>query len=177
MTSLGVFFALTCSAAAQNPSGNQEYLILATARTSTMQEELDQAARRGFRVKTAAPKGDEIVVCLERDAQGAPHRYLLLATSRTSTMQRELSQAGARGFRVLPQTAMQKGDEIVVLLEQSAPEGQRYEYRLLATQRTSTLEKELNEASRDGFVLKEILNRDENVAIMERRVPENSTAN
>ncbi len=76
--------------------------------------------------------------------------YRLLATKRSSTMQKELNVAAAEGFRFL---AVMKGetgfagDEIVsILVRDSAAPAARYEYRLLATSKTSTMQKELQEA-------------------------------
>jgi len=41
---------------------------------------------------------------------------------------------------------------VVVILERSAAAETAYEYKLLATARASTMQKELNEAGRAGFV-------------------------
>ncbi len=72
-------------------------------------------------------------------------------------MQRELQQCADAGYEYLGQTVFATafaGKEVVLIL-------QRYEtqpasksvYRLLATSLTSTMEKELNEAGKDGFQL------------------------
>jgi hypothetical protein len=84
-----------------------------------------------------------------------PIEYRLLATNKTSTMQKELSEAGAAGFLYSGQTIYNSafgGREVVVILERSAAAETAYEYKLLATARTSTMQKELNEAGRAGFV-------------------------
>ena len=70
-------------------------------------------------------------------------RYLLLATSKTSTMQNELNQAAAAGYRVLV-ASRTGGGELGVLLEKLAEPPELYEYLLLATQRTKTMQKELD---------------------------------
>ncbi|MEJ7713263.1 MAG: hypothetical protein WKF84_26310 [Pyrinomonadaceae bacterium] len=44
----------------------------------------------------------------------------------------------------------------------------RYEYRLLATSRTSTLQKEVSEAESDGYTLVGLVGRGENMVIMEK---------
>src|SRR5262245_9536024 len=119
---------------------NQQYLVLATNRTSTMQTELDIAAKQGFRVVSGMAGDDEIIYLLERVPQPAePYRYRLLATERTSTMEGELNMWGRAGYRFLPQTTLHKGSEIILLMEGDPElEGQRFEYQLLATHRTST---------------------------------------
>ncbi len=79
-------------------------------------------------------------------------RYLLLATKKTSTMQKELDEAAALGFRIVVGSPT-SGTEIALLLERVAPPVNAYTYRLLATTRTSTMQKELDEATPDGFRL------------------------
>jgi hypothetical protein len=148
---------------------NQQYLVLATQRTTTMQKEVDVATDQGFRVIAGLPHGDEVVLLLDRLPQGAnAYSYRLLATNRTSTMEKELNQAGRDGFRFIPQTTVEKGDEVLVIMEREAKSTQRYEYKLLATNRTSTLQKELNEAHQEGFVLKGTFSRGETMAVLER---------
>ena len=64
----------------------------------------------------------------------------------------ELDQAAAMGFRVVMGSPT-SGAELAVLLERSEDGTEPYEYRLLATTRTSTMHKELNEAGSEGFRL------------------------
>ena len=77
-----------------------------------------------------------------------PDKFLLLATSRTGTMEKELNDAGALGYRFAGtqggETAF-GGREVVVIMTLD-PEGRRYRYFLLATSRTGTMQKEMNEA-------------------------------
>jgi hypothetical protein len=139
-----------------------EYRLLATNRTSTMEKEMNQAAADGFRFEgvmggETAGGGAEMVVIMSRkpEAGGARYEYRLLATTKTSTMQKELNAAGEAGFLYTGQTIYNSafgGREVVVILER--PDGAKtaYEYKLLATTRTSTAQKELNEAGRAGFV-------------------------
>jgi hypothetical protein len=139
-----------------------EYRLLATNKTSTMEKEMNQAAAEGFRFEGAmggdtAGGGNEMVVIMSREpaADGPRYNYKLLATNKTSTMQKELSEAGAAGFIYSGQSIYNSafgGREVVVVLERSAAAETAYEYKLLATARTSTMQKELNEAGRAGFV-------------------------
>lgn len=149
-------------AALANPqtvlSGAQryEYRVLATKRTGTMQKELNEAAAAGYRFM-GVMKGDtsfggsEVVSVLVRE-QGETkprYEYKLLATNKTSTMQKELQEAGDAGFEYKDQTI---GGEVLVILERDrdAPVV-RYEYRLLATKKTGTMQKELQEVGDQGF--------------------------
>lgn len=149
----------------QEPAGGgYEYRVLATSRISTMEREMNEAAAEGYRFQSAmggetAFGGSELVSMMMRGPASAGGRfsYRVLATSRTSTMEEEMREAGAEGYDYRGQTVFGTlfgGDEVVVVMERDnqAP-GARYDYRLLATNRTSTMENELNDAGRDGFAI------------------------
>ena len=166
---------------------DQRYVLLATQRTSTMQAELDEVALKGFRVLMGSPtSGTEMVLLLERVAQPPDtYSYPLLATTRTGTMQKELAEAAREGFRLLPQTMLAKAgsgasrilfgggrdrgpEEVVVILERPPKPEKLYQYKLLATSRTSTLQKEMTDSEADGFVLVGLVSRGEHMVIMEK---------
>ena len=154
---------------------DQHYLLLAATRTSTMQEELSEAAALGFRIVVGSPtSADEMVILLERVATPPDvYSYQLLATTNTNTMQEELDEAASRGFRLLPSTMISKssmwgGDELVMVLERSPGEVLRYEYRLLATSRTATLQNEVTQARAEGFDIRGLVSRGEHIVIMGR---------
>lgn len=166
------------SAVAQNKlkiDPESRYLLLSTVKTSTMQKELDEASAQGFRIISSASSCNqsEMVLFLERVTE-APntYKYRLLATTRTSTMEKELNQVAQEGFRLLPRTITAKEgfltNEIVSVLELAPKSTKRYQYRLLATSRTSTLQKEVSQAEGDGFVLVGLVGRGENMVIMEK---------
>ena len=139
-----------------------DYRLLATSRTSTMEKEMNQAADAGFVFGgvmggESAMGGKEVIVVMTKDtdAPAANKKYTLLATSRTGTMQKELQQAGDEGYEYCGQTVFESafgGREVAVILERSAgTKAKRIEYKLLATTRTSTMEKELRQAGDAGF--------------------------
>jgi hypothetical protein len=139
-----------------------EYRVLATSKTSTMEKEIQDAAAAGFRFAgtmggETAFGGNEVVVLMTK-AGTAPARYeyRLLATSKTSTMQRELQDAAAAGFDFKGQSVFSStfgGREVVVILERDRESAtrDRWEYRLIATSKTSTMQRELSQAGGDGF--------------------------
>lgn len=152
-----------------------KYKLLATTKTSTMQKELDEISAQGYRILVGSPTSNaEMAVFLSRDTTSEePYKYKLLATTRTGTMQKELNEAADGGFRLLPRTMIAKqqiigGVEIVVIMEKPAKVTKMYEYKLLATSRTSTLQKEVSEAQAAGFVIVGMVSRGEHMVIMER---------
>ena len=158
----------------------QRYLLLATTKTSTMQKELTEVAEKGFVIQMGSPtSASEMALFLERTAEPPDtYTYKLLATTRTGTMQKELAQAAEEGFRLLPRTMISKkqimgGAEVVVVLERPPKVEKLYQYRLLATSRTGTLQKEVAEAQAEGYVLVGMVSRGEHMVIMEREDPEN----
>jgi hypothetical protein len=162
-----------------------EYRVLATSKTSTMQSEMQAASRVGFRYGgvmggETSFGGSEVVVVMVKDGTPQRYDYRLLATNKTSTMQKEMQDAGDAGYEYLGQTVFKSafgGSEVVVILERerTSPSNTRHEYRLLATKKTTTLQKELSDAGAQGFafvgmtVADTALGGTEVVAILRRR--------
>lgn len=179
------------SSSSVQAAGQHDYLLLATNRTSTMETEMQEAADQGYMFGgvmggETSFGGNEVVVVMKRSMTNRNSRYdyRLLATSRTSTMQREIQQAGDAGYVYKEQTVFNTtfgGDEAVVILERDNEHraDTRYQYRLLATKRTSTMQDELSEAGRVGFELVGVtvssttFGGDEVVAILKRPVAAN----
>jgi hypothetical protein len=173
---------------ARSQAPQVEYRVLATTKTSTMEEELNEAAEAGFRFQAfmggeTAFGGDEVVAVLVRKGAGAQRfAYKLLATTKTSTMQQELQETADMGFEYRGQSVFSSffgGDEVVLVLERDKDaEPSRFEYSLVATSKTATLQKELAAAALAGFevvgltVSKTAIGGSELVAITRRpRVP------
>jgi hypothetical protein len=140
-----------------------EYRLLATNKTSTMEKELNQAADAGFRFEgvmggETSFGGKEVVSILSR-APGAEtrarYRYKLLATNKTGTMQKEMAEAAAAGFVYRGQTVTESmfgGREVIVIMERDRDTtGAQVEYKLLATNKTGTMQKELSAAAAAGY--------------------------
>ena len=163
-----------CVAVKAQDTENLQYKLLATTRTSTMQKEINETAAQGYRIIVGAPtSGSEMALFLAKEGTVAqPYQYKLLATTRTGTMQKELNEAAEGGYRLIPSTMIAKAGflsaEIVMVLEKSPNSTQRYEYKLLATSRTSTLQKEVTEAKNEGYLIVGMVSRGEHMVVMER---------
>jgi hypothetical protein len=130
-----------------------------------MEKELNEAADAGYSFLSvmggeSAFGGKEVVLVASKIVGGegaATKTYKLLATKKTSTMEKELQEMGAEGFDYRGQTVFDStfgGRETAVILERdSATSAKRFQYRLVATSKTSTMQKELREAGVAGFRL------------------------
>jgi len=140
---------------------DRSYRVLATSKTSTMQKEMQEAGSAGYRFVAVmggetAGGGKEVVVLMEKVKDDAnTYSYRLLATNRTSTLQKELQDAADAGYMVVGQTVFESllgGKETAALLQKDgAAIGSRFEYKLLATSKTSTMEKEIRELAELGY--------------------------
>jgi hypothetical protein len=137
-----------------------EYQVLATSKTSTMEKEMNEAGALGFKFAAVMGGetgfgGKEVVVLMQKggDVKGN-FRYKLLATSRTSTMQKEMTAAATDGYDYVGQTVFEStfgGEEVVSIVERGAQATSAFVYKLIATSKTSTLQKEANELGGEGF--------------------------
>ena len=154
----------------QNPSASTqeaakvefEYKLLATNRTSTMEKEMNEAAGAGYKFaevisgETFFGGSEALVVMIRRKDEDhkARYEYKLLATTKTGTMQKELQEAGDAGFEHRGQSVFKKtlGTEVMVILERDRDAKPKlWEYKLLATKKTSTMQKEIMEAAAAGY--------------------------
>ena len=125
-----------------------------------MERQLNEAAEQGFRFSAVMGGetefgGKEVVSVMSRSA-GVPARfaYRLLATNRTSAMEKEMQEAAKEGYEYKGQTIAETvfgGQEVIVIMERDKDSMARSEYHLVATTRTSTLQKELGDEGRAGF--------------------------
>ena len=153
--------ALTLSVSAPLLAQNRTYKVLATSKTSTMQKEMQESGDAGYRFVAVmggetAVGGKEVVVLLEKsDEHPGPYSYRLLATNKTSTLRKELQEAADAGFAVVGQTVFESafgGKETAAILQKGgAAASVRSEYKLVATSKTSTMEKELRELAEAGY--------------------------
>src|SRR6266480_2228735 len=139
-----------------------EYKLLATNRTSTMEKEMNEAAGAGYKFaevisgETFFGGSEALVVMIRRKDEDhkARYEYKLLATTKTGTMQNELQEAGDAGFEHRGQSVFKKtlGTEVMVILERDREAKPKlWEYKLLATKKTSTMQKEIMEAAAAGY--------------------------
>jgi len=110
---------------------------------------------------------------------GSSFEHRVLATNKTSTMEKELNEAAEAGFQfqsVMGGDSAFGGKEVVVVMSRADQRSAgRFAYKLLATSKTSTMQKELSDAGAHGFdlvgmtVAQTAVGGDEIVAILRRK--------
>lgn len=157
---VSLFCLLAASAGTAFAQDATDYRVLATSKTSTMQKEMQEAADAGFRFVSVMGGetsfgGKEVVVLMQKVPAAGRYEYRLLATNKTSTMQKELQEAADAGFEFVGQTVFESlfgGKEVASILERrEGASQQKWEYKLIATKKTSTLQKELQELGAETF--------------------------
>jgi hypothetical protein len=79
--------------------------------------------------------------------------FVILSTKRIQTMEKELGEMGKKGYHVLYGAPTNQVDMALLLTKNEPADRPAFEYKIVATSRISTMEKELNEAGLAGFRL------------------------
>ena len=129
------------------PSGEREFRIAVTGRTSTLEKEITQAAAEGFRVIAA---GGFLTVLMEREPASTPppEDYRVIAMRRVGTAERELQEAGAEGFRIA--VVPDHSQEGVFVLHRTPATSERFTYQI-ARLKPKTANEQLLQANAAGF--------------------------
>jgi uncharacterized glyoxalase superfamily protein PhnB len=102
-----------------------------------------------------------LLICLAVTTVGAAdlqkYDYRLLKIQKVSTMEQEMNEAAADGFAF--QALLERnGQQLMLVMEKALDEKARgnKKYKLLSTSKTSTMQKELQEAGEAGFKILEM---------------------
>lgn len=98
-----------------------------------------------FAAALCAPAQDKVPV-------DGDQNYLVLSTKKLSTMEKELDEVAAKGFRVLYGAPTQQYD-MALFLERLGKDEEPFQYKVLATMRNKTMEKEMNALAIQGYRL------------------------
>lgn len=191
LESFTVFYQAAILSRAQPAEGavKYEYKLLATRRVSTLEKELEGAAGEGYEVRgvMSAGKpyiGSEIVLVLERlignKNRSFQYRILSSANGQEGKVNDHLQKAVSEGYR--PVKVIRNidvglgvfvgagGPVFLIILSRNAEvqavSADAPEYKVLETTRISTLEKEINQAAKEGYRLS--LSSMGNVVLMAR---------
>ena len=151
-------------------SSKIEYKFLATKKVATMEEEMNAAAKEGFRYHSSSPGLLTLMIRDTTEKNTKQHyEYKLLATLRTDTMQKEMQEMGEIGFNYLSTSSGLGGVTTLFERDLEKPAGtDQKEYKLLAAVTDSTTEKELTESMSSGFQFRDITRIGEFIVILDR---------
>jgi hypothetical protein len=156
----GFFVAVAALYATE--AARYDYKTLATSKTSTMEKEMNEAAQAGFVFMSVmggetAFGGKEVLVVMGRSASPKQMAYKLIAANKTSTLEREMQESAQEGFEYKGQTVFESafgGREVSVIMERDKAVAPRNSvYKLIATSKTSTMQKELADSGGEGYQL------------------------
>lgn len=123
---------------------------------------------------SASAQNRTTTAAAERVKVDADQSFLILSTKKIKTMEKELDEAAAKGFRVLYGAPTITFDMSLFLRRLENGE-KPYTYKILATQRNKTMQKELNELAAQGYrvlprtiIFKQGLLVSEMLTVMER---------
>ena len=171
---LGPKFAATAILGRQvngsSPAAGREYKFLGTSKVSTMEREINQAAKEGYRLYFCASTLIALMYKEPGVSGPAPFEYKLLATHKTGTMQKELSEHGRLGYKYLATTSG-LGGLTTVLERDLRPEEKesRRNYKLIATRREKTTQTEITDALAAGYQLLDLTTVGEFIAVLGRK--------
>lgn len=110
----------------------------------TIQDETNQAAARGYRVLLLwGDKDNPQVLTTRKQTADPPPQYLLL-----DSKEEVLNRAGSQGYRFVRRGLTM---DFLAVMEKPAGPVTPFEYRILKTRRTSTMENEIHQASVEGW--------------------------
>jgi hypothetical protein len=160
------------SRSAENPGaemGLREYRFLGARKVSTMEKEMNQAAKDGYRFFNSSPG---LLVLMARDPrtkeQKQQYEYKLLATIKAATMEKEMQEQGQKGFSYHATSSGMGGLTTVFERDLAATSGGQREYKLFTTLRDVTTQRELGEAVAGGYRLLDVTTVGKFVVVLDR---------
>jgi hypothetical protein len=174
------------SSASDGSAGDQppDKLVFSGKNTNKLQVQMNEAAAQGYRFTSVSDVGgnlfgSQLMFYMEKCAESPfHHEYQIFSATKASTLEKELNSAAADGFRLVPYSILVKGAmfgalNYLAVTEKADGEATSYEYLLLSTKRESTLKEEIEQSLREGYeVVGQVTRADDNVAFLERSVPE-----
>lgn len=146
--------------------GQREYKILTTYKIGTLEKEMNQAAKEGYRFYYAAPN---TVAIMARDpkVKTAQYEYKLLGTRKVSTMEKEMNEIGAAGFAYRA-TSTGAGGLATVFEKKLGTPAARYETKLMTKLTDSGTNKSIQEMKKSGFELIDISNLGQFLMVLQK---------
>ncbi|MFN7930156.1 MAG: hypothetical protein U0Y68_19985 [Blastocatellia bacterium] len=146
--------------------GQREFKILTTYKISTLEKEMNQAAKEGYRFFYAAPNTIAIVA---RDPKNktAQYEYKLLGTHKVGTMEKEMNELGATGFSYRA-TSTGAGGLTTVFEKKIGMPAAKYETKLVTKLTDTSTNKTIQDMKKSGFELIDISNLGQFLMVLQK---------
>jgi hypothetical protein len=133
----------------------RETIKLSDSAFNAAQSKLNDLSAKGYRLvsfRTTSYETADLVMAKVADTP--QYQYLLYRAMLPTNVQKELTKKSWEGYRYRPHTMILLKNHVFAIAERnSAVPGGRYEYRVHATMRESSAEKNIREDQAQGFVL------------------------
>lgn len=132
------------------------FLLLSHKKKSKLIQDLDVAARAGYRVKCGTLNQDgNFNLFLVKDENGMRCEYRMISNKRFKKIKSDLHRLAAEGYRMIPTTLMTRSkplkDPSFQLIMERVSGGARFEYMLLISKMNENLISVLGKAHALGF--------------------------
>ncbi|TAM79470.1 MAG: DUF4410 domain-containing protein [Acidobacteria bacterium] len=168
----------TVAAATRERSADRRIVTIQSGKFEDAEQELNSAAASGFRMARFAVTGRKSAeVTMEKTASpGLAYQYRLLHVMWIPTLQKELNERAADGFRLCPHTLAQlrRASAIVIMEKPPIAPDTLYGYRVHATMRVSSAQKDIQKDQSDGFTLAETTEGGAHIVILEKAMPKSA---
>ena len=146
--------------------GQREFKILTTYKIGTLEKEMNQAAKEGYRFFYAAPNTIAIVA---RDPKNktAQYEYKLLGTHKVGTMEKEMNELGATGFSYRA-TSTGAGGLTTVFEKKIGMPAAKYETKLVTKLTDTSTNKTIQDMKKSGFELIDISNLGQFLMVLQK---------
>jgi hypothetical protein len=136
----------------------REFKILTTIKRGTLEKELNEMAKEGYRFHYAAP-GSIVVMARDARHKTAQYEYKILGTNRVGAMEKEMNEVSQSGFAY--RASSTGGGGLATIFEKrtgpDAP-GVSYETRLITKTTDTSTNKSIQELRKSGFTLIDVTN-------------------
>jgi hypothetical protein len=146
--------------------GQREFKILTTYKIGTLEKEMNQAAKEGYRFYYAAPN---TIAIMARDpkVKTAQYEYKLLGTHKVSTMEKEMNEIGATGFAYRA-TSTGAGGLATVFEKNASTPAVKYETKLMTKLTDSSTNKSIQDMKKSGFELIDVSNLGQFLLVLQK---------
>jgi hypothetical protein len=176
--SVGALLSRTSAPSHGNAQPGQphlEYKVIGARQTSTIGQELEDAAAQGWELRGLTANSSlmpftisETIAVLEREPGQTKQKYeyRFLTAKREGTLQKELNASVSEGFHPVAMSVNRDNNAVSFMfalpllrydlilrrsVENPAAEKGKREYRFVSTVKTSTMEKEMNRLAAKGY--------------------------